>query len=848
MAATQLPPLQFEEGGLQIVLLPSLEDEHSSSSEDPFADYLSRYDEEHANDAGIGRDSAMIQPLQSIPELEPEPEPEQNPPPALKPQTYAPPSRNSPRHNHHLETDKASTSSSPNESLPGDRYSPQSQTKGQPEHQPGHQPEHQPGQESTQPLEKQPERQLEQQPQHETKHEPQHEPQPDSPQELGQDDYSDHARAESPTVGELDAESEESVPQHPIPVFQSAFGESLREATEGTADQKPRLQSLDAKARREMLLSQDKDDEPFDIKWRYRPGQTQHEVMKLVAQISFGVYLMFNGMANSNSQVIGILQGHIDEVDEFLEVALEDLNQAVDDLTKRIQHLKLPMENIAVFEQLLEDRRFRAEILAGNERIDAILTRTNVAMRQWDDDIEAGLRSSTLFTTWLNDQAEGDWRQEQPDLVDVYDAMKGNTEGWLNAFEDMNDRAQEINGLIMTLMTIITEMESRAGEVSRRTWTSVPPFSTPAGTSVTHQSTHKAVKGASPSPPPSRHSNTTKSPIPSMNQAYMPNPLSLTPNESNKGDEEDDDDDMFFPLPGGLPLLPPSTTRSRDTSSISSKPRSDTATETPPVRLTESDSRQSLNKAASKDPSLYILQPRTYTPQLPAPVPSPRLRATPSPVEAPPLRNRMSLRDRITNPPTSIQIPPTATPDSPLFVPSSNFGSPRTASSMHDLRSHETGHQRPPPRPRAGSPMDTPTSDMRTFTPSPFSERHVFQPVRASPHSPLQQRPHTASTPQRPGTAQTAHKPTPLGAMTNMSTVTVARSIDERGNMSSAMSTRTDRQLKKKKSAFGWFKKAFTMDEEERAAFESRRAAAAKPNYGYYDQSTPKFLDGRRIR
>lgn len=192
--------------------------------------------------------------------------------------------------------------------------------------------------------------------------------------------------------------------------------------------------------------------------------------MKLVAQISFGVYLMFNGMANSNAQVIGILQGHIDEIDEFLEVALDDLNQAVDDLTKRIQHLKLPMENITVFEQLLEDRKFRAEILDGNERIDGILTRTNAAMRQWDDDIEAGLRSSTVFASWLNDHVDGDWREEQPDLIDVFDAMKGNTEGWLNAFEDMNDRAQEINGLIMTLMTIITEMESKAGEVSRRTW------------------------------------------------------------------------------------------------------------------------------------------------------------------------------------------------------------------------------------------------------------------------------------------------------------------------------------------------------------------------------------------
>ena len=270
--------------------------------------------------------------------------------------------------------------------------------------------------------------------------------------------------------------SDSSVPQHPIPFLQGAFAESLREATAGGAAEKPKLRKLDARARRELLLSQTSEEKPFDALWRYRPGQSQHEVSKLVAQISFGVYLMLNGMANSNSQVVTILQGHIDEVDEFLEVAVEDLDQATEDLTKRIQHLKLPMANMKVFEQLLEDRQFRAEILEGNEKIDGIVTRTNAAMTQWDDDIEAGLRANTVFANWLTEQQHGSWRSEQPDLAEVYDAMKGNADGWLNAFEKMNDRAQEINELTMTLMTIITEMESKAGEVSRRTWVSIGVF------------------------------------------------------------------------------------------------------------------------------------------------------------------------------------------------------------------------------------------------------------------------------------------------------------------------------------------------------------------------------------
>ncbi|TQV96467.1 hypothetical protein V2A60_003134 [Cordyceps javanica] len=805
MTAAQLPPLQFEEGGLQIVLLPSLDHGDAGSFDDPFADYFSR-DVENDNDKEIQDKDQDEHQGENSSKAE------------LRPST--------PESAHPPLTD----------TLPSTAYQPEPHTSHQPRR------DSPPAQQHTQRQMPRQDEQLQQ---------------PLDEQQLQPEALNHHRRQPSLQESERDVETphhwqepssavEDSAPEHPIPAFQDAFAESLREATEGTAVQKPRLQEIDAKSRRELLLSQDKDAEPFDIKWRYRPGQTQHEVMKLVAQISFGVYLMFNGMANSNSQVIGILQGHIDEIDEFLEVALEDLKQAVDDLTKRIQHLKLPMENITVFEQLLEDRKFRAEILDGNERIDGILTRTNAAMRQWDDDIEAGLRSSTVFASWLTDQAGGDWRHEQPDLVDVYDAMKGNTEGWLNAFEDMNNRAQEINGLIMTLMTIITEMESKAGEVSRRTWTSVAPFSTPSGT-IQSTSTRNTVKGASPSPPPSRNSH-AKSSNHSVNQTYGPNHLSLTPNESNQGDdEEDDDDDTFFPLPGGLPLLPPTMKGHRDNLSISSKPRSEGFTDSPTIHQQDALPDRTRSTALSEDTSLYILQPRTYTPQPPAPVPSPILVATPSSAEPPPLRKRHSLRNRVMNPPTSLQIQPTSHPESPMYVPSSYFGTPRTTSSMHDLRSPDTGYSRPPPRARVTSPLESPSPDLRTFTPSPFSEHHSFHPVRASPHSPLQQRPHTAAGPQRPGTGQTTHKPTPLGAMTSMSNISTARPPMDRFNTTSGSSHNAERQLKKKKSAFGWIKKAFTMDEEERAAFESRKAAGA-PQPNYYDPNTPRFLDGRRIR
>jgi hypothetical protein len=54
------------------------------------------------------------------------------------------------------------------------------------------------------------------------------------------------------------------------------------------------------------------------------------------------------------------------------------------------------------------------------------------------------------------------------------------------------------------------------------------------------------------------------------------------------------------------------------------------------------------------------------------------------------------------------------------------------------------------------------------------------------------------------------------------------------------------KSLKKKKSAFGWLKKAFTMDDDEKAQFENRKQMQYEEIY--YKDKSPKFLDGRRIR
>lgn len=265
-----------------------------------------------------------------------------------------------------------------------------------------------------------------------------------------------------------DKTEESSAPQHPIPFMQDAFAESLFEATFGGKIPKPKLRAGDAKTRRAELLDQEKSDPPLAALWRYRPGQVNHELRRLIAQISFGVYLLLNGMANSQALVVSILQGHIDEVDEFLETTLEDMGLATKDLQDRIAHLKLPMDNMSVFETMLEDQKFRHQILDGNLKIDHIVGRTQVALQQTVQDLAEGVSSTREFSIYLAEQEDGPWRRDRPDVIDIYNAMKGNTDGWFNAFIDLQAQASTLNGLVVRLNGMVAEMDRTAAMVSQR--------------------------------------------------------------------------------------------------------------------------------------------------------------------------------------------------------------------------------------------------------------------------------------------------------------------------------------------------------------------------------------------
>lgn len=348
--------------------------------------------------------------------------------------------------------------------------------------------------------------------------------------------------------------------------------------------------------------------------------------------------------------------------------------------------------------------------------------------------------------------------------------------------------------------------------------------------------------------------------------------------------ESDWDDPLAeFPLPGVAPLLPPprSSARLARKSSVETPQqlKVDTVIEEPPIN-------EPTIEEENEDGPLYILQPRTYTPQPPEPLPSPLVRDSPTsppgpepqrqsvlPQTAPQkhtsIRQRVSLRGP---PPQDIRIPSRNTLERPGSRASPAFMSPRasnniqirdssssnnlyvrdSAGSSHLQVRDSSGSEADPYRqhnlPRVASYADLPIRP--PLMQAPNSDYQHYHPVRASPHSPLQQRPHTAAGPQanRPSTYfpnQVRNQPSRLGGMSTLSTISSGTHGARTANPTTP-SVAGSRTVKKKKSAFGWFKKAFTMDEEERAAFEARKQMQ-NPD-AYYSSKSPKFLDGKRMR
>ncbi|TAQ91551.1 hypothetical protein B7494_g25 [Chlorociboria aeruginascens] len=692
------------------------------------------------------------------------------------------------------------------------------------------------------------------------------------------------------------------VPTHPIASMQDAFAESMLEAAESpsAATHKPALGT--AAARRKWLLDQDISEETHASRWCAKNGQQYHQLWKLMAQISFGMYLLLNGIARDDEQVMSILQGHVDEVDEFLEMTLEDFDLALEDIDERLKFLKLPLENIEIFDAMLEDRTFRLQIVSGNERIEHVITRTAKAMNDALKDVQQGLDACKEFTIYLAEEQEDSmWKGERPDMVKVFDAMKGNVEGWHKAYVSLQTKGNQLGVTLVQLGSIVAEMDRRAGEISRQTRFSIAPTS-PAE-SLTPPQPSKGMRQSMSKHLPSDPNMITpaiRATIPSFQlvQDRDKSVESASPSSSPEREEERKPEPDFILKPHTYSPLPsPGAMQEQARKQLELSPsRSKSPPETSPSRHEEYQEKIPVPSSPRREelppPDLKKRSSLRKRFSLKRKETPPELNIESLPIEEPYWgpRHRLAVtnvvRNRVNSTPGPVELSaitaPTELPNNtPSFVTITNAKTKHTTTNNNKSNSppsrgvdsayySDLEKPRSPPQaihpsnirtPNPSTPLSAVPSQLRSaplpsttslssrspvpapiITPSsatsplPPPENQFFRPVIASPHSPLQ-RPWTAA----PSQPRHTHTPSALGnrglapSAMGMSMMSELTTITENG-----------RKVKKKRSAFGWLKKAFSLSEEERAAFEEKRRLGERENERH--EKGPRFLDGKRIR
>ncbi|KAK5126319.1 hypothetical protein LTR85_010555 [Meristemomyces frigidus] len=322
--------------------------------------------------------------------------------------------------------------------------------------------------------------------------------------ESDEEEYHSLGSGHEPDDGEDDeAESLMEPPAHPVTSMQGAFEESIRES--GEDDTPKATDHADAEGRRQKLLEAKQYDDSWATRWKQRPGAQYHPLLKLMAQIVFGMHLLQQQQAKSNEEVVKILQTHVNEVDCFLERTSEDFDLAIADIEERIRHLKLPMTHLDVFNIMLDDKKFRTQLLDGNDKIEKIIDRTAKAMNAALVDVRKGVQATQELGKYLESVKE-QWPRQQNDIAEVYGAMRGNEQGWIKYLKDLQAKGNNLGNNLIQLGTVIGEMSKLAAAASRRHRLQSRPISPARSAPVSPGLRSKFSRDTPPTPTPRKMS------------------------------------------------------------------------------------------------------------------------------------------------------------------------------------------------------------------------------------------------------------------------------------------------------------------------------------------------------
>ncbi|KAK6351444.1 hypothetical protein TWF718_004604 [Orbilia javanica] len=248
-------------------------------------------------------------------------------------------------------------------------------------------------------------------------------------------------------------------PQHPIPSMQGPFVESMR------------CPDVDV----------ENATNPKGMDLRYHP------LVKVIAQIAFGMHLLHKKLAKSETEVVKILQRHVDDINRFLNNATTKFDTALSDIDERHRNLKTAVDNSTVFEKMLATEPvFRQQIADGNKKVEYVVKRTTSAMEKNLRDVCEGTRALGELTKYMNAIRKG-WKNTG--LVRTYGVMVSNVEVWGRCFESLKKSG-------VNLALSLEKLKNVMGQVDKRVKRASKANSRPRKPSFTKETSSKFLKHA----------------------------------------------------------------------------------------------------------------------------------------------------------------------------------------------------------------------------------------------------------------------------------------------------------------------------------------------------------------
>ncbi|KAK6536848.1 hypothetical protein TWF281_001058 [Arthrobotrys megalospora] len=276
----------------------------------------------------------------------------------------------------------------------------------------------------------------------------------DSTNSMSESDYSRSTpRPKRPTV------NQPPPLQHPIPSMQGPWVESMR---------CPNVDVENAANPKGM-----------DLKY--------HPLVKVIAQIAFGMHLLHKKLAKSETEVVQILQRHVDDVNRFLNKATTKFDSAISSIDERHRNLKIAIDNSATFEgMLVTEPAFRQQIADNNKKLGDIVKRTTLAMEKNLRDVCEGTRALGELMKYMNAIRKG-WKNTG--LVRTYGVMVSNVEVWGRCFESLRKSG-------VSLALGLEKLKNVMGQVDKRLKRAIKLSSRPRKSSFTKDTSSKILKHA----------------------------------------------------------------------------------------------------------------------------------------------------------------------------------------------------------------------------------------------------------------------------------------------------------------------------------------------------------------